>query len=232
MARWDNLIGTVSSYLRIGLSGVRLKNSSANLLVRNAADSADAEVTASKVNVSGNDLVLNSDAAGSDADWLYTLRVPSSGMTAAVVLTLPVDDGTTGQVLQTDGSGNLSFASAGTTAHLTARNTTTLAFDSSSPVSMFTLPANAVLDRVTCIIDTAFDGTGPLPSATVGVSGTTSKYLGATDIDLTLAAGTRFDIWSSEVANASTEALIITFVAGGSASAGSARFIVDYSVPA
>lgn len=44
MAKWSNLAGTLLGYIRIGLNGVRLKNSSGNLVVRNAGDSADAVV--------------------------------------------------------------------------------------------------------------------------------------------------------------------------------------------
>jgi microcystin-dependent protein len=43
-AKWSNLAGTLLGYIRLGLSGVRLKNSSGSLSVRNAADSADAVV--------------------------------------------------------------------------------------------------------------------------------------------------------------------------------------------
>jgi len=44
MAKWSNIIGTTLGYIRLGLSGVRLKNVSGSLSVRNAADSADALV--------------------------------------------------------------------------------------------------------------------------------------------------------------------------------------------
>lgn len=44
MATWANLAGSVLGYIRLGLSGVRLKNSSGSLSVRNAGDSADAVV--------------------------------------------------------------------------------------------------------------------------------------------------------------------------------------------
>lgn len=227
---FDNILGTVSSLFRIGgpTSGVNLKNVTNNLAVRNAADSADAAITASQVNVSGDTIVLNSDATEAAADWKYTLTRPSSGMTADVTLTLPVDDGTANQVLQTDGSGNLSWASAASTSACTTRDTTTLNFGDTSPIAMVTLPANAVVERVSVIIDTTFDGT---PTISVGKSGSTSKYLGSTDVDLTLAAGTRFDIRSSNAASGSTEAVIITYSAG-SATVGSARIIIDYSVPA
>ena len=137
MGLFADLKGTVETFFRIGLTGPGLKNVSSNLVVRNAADSADAQITASQVNVSGNDLVLNSDAAGSGADWSITLRRPSSGMTASYVLELPVDDGSASQVLQTNGSGVLSWVSAGTTAQCLTVDTTSLAFGSGAWASSF-----------------------------------------------------------------------------------------------
>lgn len=225
---WAKLLGTISAYFRIGFTGPRLKDSSGNLLIRNAGDSADAEVTASKVKISGEVLEINSDAAAAGADWNYTLQRPTSGMTAAVVLTLPVDDGTANQVLQTDGNGTLSWASAGSTAACRTVNSTTIAFNESSPATMFTRPANAVLHCVRVINDTPFDGT---PMVTVGISGATSKYMGATDSDLTMAAKSRFEVYPAEQASGSTEALIATYSQGG-ATVGSARIEVEYSVPA
>lgn len=227
MAHFSDLLGTLASYFKLGISGVRLKDSSGNLAVRNTGDSADAEITVSKINVSGNDVVINSDAAGSAADWLYTLRRPSSGMTAAVVLTLPVDDGTNTQVLQTDGSGNLSWVTVGGSTANTLRETTTLAFGASATTAMFNLPANAVIDRVDIIVDTAFNGT--TPQVTVGISGTTAKYSGATDCDLKTTG--RYIVHPAQAPVGSVENIIATYTASG-ASAGSARIIVDYSIPA
>jgi hypothetical protein len=43
-SKWTNLAGTLTGFLRLGLTGVRLKNSAGSLLVRNALDSADAVV--------------------------------------------------------------------------------------------------------------------------------------------------------------------------------------------
>jgi hypothetical protein len=224
---WQDLLGTTKTFLRIGFTGPRLKDSSGNLLIRNAADSGDVEVTASKLNVSGNSVDLNSDAAGSGADWKYTLQRPSSGMAAAVTLTLPVDDGSPDQVLKTDGNGALSWTSAAATDADDKIDTTTLAFDSTSPVAMFTLPANAVIEKIQVVIDTAFDGA---PTASVGISGTVSKYLSSTDLLLTQAAGTVFEVHPGVAAPGGTEALIITYAAGG-ATAGSARFLVFYAIP-
>lgn len=227
MAMWSDLAGTVGAFFKLGISGVRLKNSSGNLLVRNTGDSADAELTASKVKVSGEILEINSDAAGSGADWKFTIQRPTSGMGAAVVLTLPVDDGTADQVLKTDGSGALSWTSAGNTALAEKVDTTTLAFDSTSPVAMFTTGAGDVINEVRIIIDTAFDGT---PSVSIGISGSTSKYMGATSVDLTAAAATVFTVHPGLAAQGA-ESLIATYSAG-SASVGSARIEVAYDTPA
>lgn len=226
MSIWSDLIGTTKALFRIGIGGVTLKNSSGNLLVRNTGDSADAAITTSKLNVSGDSIDINSDAAGSGADWKYTLARPSSGMAAAVTLTFPTTDGSPNQALITDGSGNLDWLSIPTSQNITVE-TTTLAFNSSSPVTMFTLPANAVVDRIQVIIDTAFDGT---PTMTVGKSGSATKYSGSTDVDLTSAAKTVWNVHAGEAPIGSTEALIITYTAG-SATTGSARVEVHYSVP-
>lgn len=230
MSLWSKLAGTTASIFGLGIAGPKLKNNSGTVEVRNNADSAYAEVAASRVNVTGNDVVLNSDAAGAGADWKLTLARPASGMTADVTLTLPVDDGSPNQVLQTDGSGVLSWVSAGSTSDLIHVDTTTLAFGDTSPKSMFTLPANAVVHDVQVVIDTAFNGTTPTMS--VGVNGgSASKYMGTADNDLKGTAKTVYSNNPGEPANGSTEALEISYTASSS-SAGSARVLVMYSIPA
>jgi hypothetical protein len=225
---WKNLVGTTSNFLKIGLAGVRLKNSSGNLVVRNTADAADAAVTASKVNVSGDSIDINSDAAGAAADWKYTLQRPAAGMSAAVALTLPPTDGSPNQVLKTDGNGVLDWTTVTTSSTITY-DTTTLSFGDSATVAMFTMPANAVVTQIDVIIDTPFNGTAPQMS--VGVSGTVSKYAGATEIDLKGTAKDVYSIFPGEAPVGTTEDLIITYTADSS-SAGSARVIVAYAVPA
>ena len=223
---WSDLYGTLKDNLRLGLLGVRLKNSSGNLLVRNTGDSADAQVTASKLNMSGDVLDINSDAAGSGADWKYTIQRPTSGMGAAVTLTLPVDDGTPNQVMATDGSGVLSFISAASTASSDKIDSTSLAFGTSSPLTMFSTGSGDIIDEIEVVIDTAFDGT---PSLSIGVSGTTSKYMATSEVDLTAVAASSFKVHPGLVAQG-VEALIATYSAGG-ATAGAARILVHYSTP-
>lgn len=227
MGIWKDLIGTTGSFFKLGLSGVRLKNSSGNLVVRNAGDSADANITAAKVSVSGEVLEINSDAAGSGADWLYRLLRPTSGMTAAVDLTLPPDDGSPGQVLATDGSGVMTWVSAGSTASADKCDTTSLAFNSSATVAMFTDGAADIITRIQVCVDTAFDGTAPAVS--IGVSGTVSKYMASTQVDLTTVGV--YEVNPGLTAQGA-EALIATFAAGGGASVGAARILVFYNTPA
>lgn len=232
MGLFMDLLGTTKSAFRLGLSGVRLKNGGGNLVVRDTGDTADAAVTASQVNVSGDVVVVNSDAAGAGADWTYTLRRPATGMTAAVALTLPPTDGSPDQVLKTDGDGALSWADAASTAACLKIDSTALAFNSGLTVAMFSLPVGTVIEKIAVIIDTAFDGTGPTPSMSVGTSGSASKYLGSGDADLTAAAKTVFVNHPGEPAvSGSPEDLEIAFTAGGGATAGAARVQVHYATP-
>jgi hypothetical protein len=225
---FSDLFGTTKAFFKIGGStGVRLKNNAGNLEVRNTGDSADAELTTSKLSVSGEEIVINSDADSTGANWKLKLKRAISGMTADVTLTFPADDGTAGQVLSSDGSGNLSWVSAGDTALADKLNSTSLAFGTASPLALFSTGAGDIIDYIDVVIDTAFDGT---PSLSIGITGTTSKYAGTTDIDLTATAGTSFQIHPNKDAQG-VEALIATYSAG-SATVGAARIIVHYATPA
>jgi hypothetical protein len=227
MSLFTDLFGTTKAFFKIGFAGPRLKDAAGNLVVRNSGDTADAEITASKVAISGNVIDLNSDAAGAATDWKYTLQRPVAGMSAAVTLTLPVDDGTPGQVMGTDGSGNLAFVSAGSTASSVKADTASLAFGTANPLPLVATGAGDVVDLVEFVIDTSFNGA---PVASVGVVGTTSKYVGTSDIDLTQPAGTVIRIHPGLAAQGA-ESLIATYTPGG-ATVGSARILIHFSNPA
>jgi len=107
-----NLKRTSNSTLQIEKGGVVLANSSGKLAIRNATNTADAEITASKLNNSGDLIVLNSDATGSGNDFSCTIA-RSASQTASWTLTLPTTAGSSGQVLTTNGSGVTSWASGG-----------------------------------------------------------------------------------------------------------------------
>jgi hypothetical protein len=216
MASWLKIVGTQTGKFILGLTGATLKNNSGTgVQVRNNADSAYADIEAK------NHILQNNTTA-------YSVTLTTSDtQSASYTLTLPENDGSSGQVLQTDGSGVLTWASAASTDMDWKVDSTSIAFGSGSTVSMFTLPANAVINTVSIIVDTAFDGT---PSVSVGVSGgSASKYAGSGDSLLTVAD--RYDIPNQSAAVGTTEALQASYSAGG-ATTGSGRILVTYAVPA
>ena len=225
----SDLAGTALSYLRIGLTtaGVRLKAVTGGLVARDSTDSADAPITGSQLRASGDSIEINSDAAGSSADWKYTLQRPATGMTAAVTLTLPVDDGSPGQVMQTDGAGGLSFVtpSAGS-ANGVLQDDSALAFGDASPKALFTKPTNSSVPMIRVVVTTPFNGTAPLLS--IGITGTTSKYMGTTEVNLKEVGV--YEVFPGVAVEALAENLIATYAADSS-SAGAARIEIHYVQP-
>lgn len=215
MSLFSKLRGTIESVFQIGITStaILLKNVSGKLALRNKADSAyiNAQVNGLEIFDSGgtNKVTITQGTLGGD-----------------ITLVLPTTDGSAGQVLQTDGAGTTTWASAGTTSDLVHVDTTTLAFGDSSPKTLFTLPANAVIHLIKIIVDIAFNGTAPTVS--IGISGTVSKYVGTGDVDLKTA--NVYEIDPGAIAAGGTEALIATYSADSS-SAGSARIEVYYSNP-
>lgn len=225
--RFLDLRGTLSNLFRLGLGGLQLKSTGGKIRARNSTDDADASLVGSIIAASGDSLVLNEDAAGAGDDWTLTISRPDTGMTQNLSFKLPADYGTAGYSLVTDGSGNLSFASSAAATNLEATDTTDLAFDSTGTLAMFQLPANAVVRLVVVVIDTPFDGT---PSLSIGVTGELSRYLGSTQVDLTAAAGTVFEVDPATAAQVTAQDLIATYSAGGAA-VGAARMLVSYVIP-
>ncbi len=211
--KWKKIRGIVGTIFQLGLGGPNLKNNSGTIQTRNAADSAFA-------NLHTQELFLNDDDTNK-----VTIKAPDA-LGADYTLELPADDGSPGQALTTNGSGVLEWQSVDTGNDKIITDTTALAFGSSSPVTMFTLPANAVIWRIRGIVDTAFNGTAP--TASIGISGTTSKYMAANEIDLKTVG--IYEVEPGIIPVGSTENLIITYAADSS-SAGAARFIVEYSIP-
>ena len=244
MARWLDLRGTISNLLGLGIGRALIKgNDVGGVEARNTDDSAFANFEADNItangyvetnglNVNDDGLLLNADAAETGSDYSYRLSRPTTGQASNFDLVFPADNPTIGQaLLVTSIASGVITTEWGTVAGGTDKvvtDTTTVAFGATSPVTMFTLPANAVVKKVQVIIDTAFNGTAPQLS--IGISGTTSKYMGSGQVDLTAAAGTIFEVDPGVAANGSTENLIATYAAGG-ASAGAARILVDYVIP-
>lgn len=227
MSFFDDIKGTTIGSFLLAIGGVLLKNTSGNLVVRNPGDTADAEITASKINISGNSLVINSDATGAGNDYALTIqRNPSQ--TQAITYTMPPNDGSPLQVMATDGDGNLLWVSAASTNELIHVDTTSLSFGDGATVPMFTLPANAVIHETATKIVTPFNGTAPTMS--IGTASLPSKYASSSNIGLKEAAGTVFYTHPSVTPSGTSEDLIISFVPSG-ATAGAAVIEVKYSIP-
>jgi hypothetical protein len=212
---WQKLAGTQTGSFILGLLGVKLKNSSGDLQVRNNADTEFASVE-----------VKNLELHNNTATESVTITTRND-LAASYTLTLPADDGGPGQVLETDGAGNLSWVSAGDTSLAWKVFESEIDFGDTGPVTLFTLPATAVIDKVSVIVDTAFNGT---PSLSVGVDGgNASKYFGSGDALLT-ALG-RYDVYSTEPAPGAAEDLEVAYTQGG-ATQGKVRVLITYAIPA
>lgn len=74
MGLWTDIVGSVRGYIRLGLTGVRLKNSSGALAVRNAGDSAYAGVECGALTLTG----LQTFAAGADIASASTLDLTAA----------------------------------------------------------------------------------------------------------------------------------------------------------
>ncbi|MGL5065734.1 MAG: hypothetical protein ACRC62_37675 [Microcoleus sp.] len=230
---WKDLIGTtLSSFLvGVGATGVRLKNVAGNLVLRNKADNADINLTAGQINANANSIVINADATGTGADRTLTIS-KNAAATANLEIIAPPSKGTDGQFLrQRPGTAagviELELAPVAATG-APAPDTTTLSFGTASPLTLFQLPANAEFQLGRVVIDTPWVG-GTGASFSVGIAGSTSKYLASGVIDLTDPAGTYYEFSPGLAPAAAAEDLIATYVAGG-ATAGSARIIVHYAV--
>lgn len=231
MSRFSDLLGTVLSKFQLGIGGVQLKSSGGALQVRNAADTLHVTAQAALFATYGEDFELNAGATAVGANWKMTFRRPSTGMTHALIFVMPSADPAVGQALTV-----ASFAGdvitmqwttiqAGTDKIVT--DTTSIAFGQAASTAMFTLPANAVVTQVQVIIDTPFNGA---PTLSVGITGTLSKYLSATQVDLTAAGLTVFDVVPGNNAVGTTEAITATY-APGAATVGAARVLVSYVIP-
>lgn len=229
--RFLDLLGTLYSKFQLGLGGPQLKGSTGTVEVRNAADNAYATIRAALLEVYGDDIVINAGAAESGADWTFTVTRPSTGMTHNIQVIWPSADPSVGQALTVASFAGdvitLGYTTIAGGAEKTVVDTTSLAFGTSSPVAMYTAPANAVELMFQIIIDTPFDGTATL---SIGITGTTSKYVSTNQVDLTAPAGTIFEICPGVAAAGGTENLILTYSAGG-ATVGAARILGYYAVP-
>lgn len=93
-----------------GIGSIQIQDEGGNARVRKLNDSADAELTAARVNVTGQGIRLNSDATGIGTDQVYDILAPTT-QEARVSFTPPARSGTVGDVLQCLGDGASEWAS-------------------------------------------------------------------------------------------------------------------------
>lgn len=102
----------------------------------------------------------------------------------------------------------------------------TIDYDSSSPVSIMTPPANATTLRVLADVTTAFDATGA--GLLVGVSGDTDKYITTGEVNLAVAG--RYSVEPLIDEGGTPAEIIATFTPGTGGSEGSVKVYIYYAV--
>lgn len=156
----SDLAGTLNSWLRINT--VRLKDNSGTLDIKNAGDTAFSSVAVNELHVHG-----------SNASNSVKLKAPS--LSAILSLTLPATDGSAGDALTTDGSGNLSFSagSSGTAAYTIKKFHFTQADNGTT--SVFTPPASSYILKVQ--VDVTAAAAGGSSTIEVGISTSHAIYM-------------------------------------------------------
>lgn len=213
MASTDQILSrlrrTMLSIFRIG--NIQIKDVTGVVQTRNAADSAFAEAAVAKIRIQ------NTNAVNA-----VILSAPG-GLGASQTYVLPGVDGSTGQILSTDGAGNLSWVDTVANANLTQVESFTEA--TSSPLTIFTPPANAIIMEISIVVDTAAGAS--TPTVEVGVSGTPDLYMAATDTDL-LTQGT-YTLRPLADVTGTPSAVILTITVAGQTFTG--RVYVTYANP-
>ena len=125
------------------------------------------------------------------------------------------------------GNFDLINISSGGAANSVLTVTTTLVPATVSPVALIALPVGTVVDKIKVAVDTPFDGTGA--TLTVGKSGLVDKYIDVTENDLYTSGSYEAD-HANVAISGSSENVIVTFSAG-TASVGSARVLLYYTIP-
>lgn len=206
----SNLVRTMQTRFQIGI--VRLKDSSGVMQMRNAADSAYVALAA-----------LNLRVQGANATNAVVLAAPAA-LGSDLTITLPPDVGSSGYVLQTDGAGTTIWAAVSTNADLVQVESFTEA--TSSPLTIFTPPANAIITDV--VIDVSVAAGGGAPTVSVGVSGTVARDMATTESDLKIVG--RYQVNPDTAVGGSPAAIILTITPASQTFTG--KVYVKYTNPA
>jgi hypothetical protein len=206
----SDLVGTLSSYFKINT--VRLKDNSGILQVRDTGDAAFAKLDTHTLGLQG-----------SNASYQVSLTAPA-GLAADYDIALPATDGSAGQVLKTNGDGTTEWTAAVSNAELCQE----LVFDetTSSPATIFTPPANAVLTR--CQIQVTVAAAGGSPTVSIGISGDADRDMDELEAQLLTAA--LYEVQPMTDVGGTPDAVILTITPDSQEFDGEAR--VWYVIPA
>lgn len=206
----SDLRGTLETLFRLATSA--WKDSSGEIQARDSGDSAFVPVAAQKVRL-----------AGSNETYRVDLQAPA-GLAADVAWTLPATHGSAGQVIADDGDGNLYLTGAVSNAGLWQEEDFTEA--TSSPLTIFTPPANATILAVEVEVTVA--ASAGSPTIAVGVAGTAERDMTTAQNDLKTVG-----LWrvrpGTEV-GATPGAVIATITPDSQTFTGKVR--VEYAIPA
>lgn len=189
----SRLVRTMASIFRIG--NIQVKDSSGVVQFRNSGDTAFADTASNKVRVQGG-----------NATNAVVLTAPNA-LGSSVTFTLPSAVGTTNQVLaDTGGDGTLGFINVSANANLLQQESFTEA--SSSPITIFTPPANARILRV--VIDVGSAASAGSPTISVGTNSSPTAYMTTGENDLKV-VGT-YEVNEPYELGGSPDAVIATLV--------------------
>jgi len=207
----SDFVGTTRNFILINIA--RLKNNSGVMESRNEDDSAYAVFGAHTLNVHG-----------SNASYKAQIKA-AAGSAADVSITLPASAPVAGQALiATDGDGNTEWGSPASNAELTQSVAYTQA--TSSPATIFTPPADAIITQVINRVKTAAGGAGA--SVSVGVSGTVERDMDADESVMT--AARVYTVSPMTEVGGTPGAMLLTITPGGQTFEG--LLIVKYTNPA
>lgn len=191
MALWQNIAGVMQDLFGLGgPSGVKLKNASGTLLVRNAGDSGYAATIMSAIKLTSG--ASNGYLAVSDADGDLVWTPPASFL-------------------------------GGTNAELVQEEAFTQA--TSSPLTLFTPPANARLTQVGVSVTAA--AAGGSPTISIGIAATPALYMATNENSLGAINEYIKDLWVD--VGASPSAVIATIVPSAQTFTG--RIWARYTLP-
>jgi hypothetical protein len=196
-----------------GIGTINIKDSAGVVQLRNSGDTAFVDVAGNKLRVQGN-----------NATNAVVLNAPNA-LGGTVTFTFPAAVGSTNQVLaDVGGDGTLGFINVSNNSDLTQAEDFTEA--TTSPLTIFTPPANAIIREVTIVVTVA--AAAGNPTVNVGTSGDPDAYMDETEVDLKT-TGT-YTVYPLIDVGGSPSAVILTIVPDSQTFSG--EVYVTYSNPA